>query len=68
MTDERDPERNRISARIGRVAQVGANMSSVAAARVAGLRPVALAMRRMATVEGWGEPPEARDTAPPTQG
>jgi predicted unusual protein kinase regulating ubiquinone biosynthesis (AarF/ABC1/UbiB family) len=43
MTDERDPERNRISARIGRVAQVGANMSTVAAARVAGGDQVALA-------------------------
>ena len=43
MTDERDPERNRISARIGRVAQVGANMSSVAAARVAGGDQAALA-------------------------
>jgi predicted unusual protein kinase regulating ubiquinone biosynthesis (AarF/ABC1/UbiB family) len=43
MTDERDPERNRITARIGRVAQVGANMSSVAAARVAGGDQAALA-------------------------
>jgi predicted unusual protein kinase regulating ubiquinone biosynthesis (AarF/ABC1/UbiB family) len=43
MTDERDPERNRISARIGRVAQVGANMSGVAAARVAGGDQAALA-------------------------
>ncbi len=43
MTDARDPERNRITARIGRVAQVGANMSSVAAARVAGRDQEALA-------------------------
>ena len=43
MTDERDPERNRITARIGRVAQVGANMSGVAAARVAGGDQAALA-------------------------
>lgn len=43
MTDARDPERNRITARIGRVAQVGANMSSVAAARVAGRDQAALA-------------------------
>ena len=36
MSDPRDPERNRITARIGRVAQVGANMSGAVAARVAG--------------------------------
>jgi predicted unusual protein kinase regulating ubiquinone biosynthesis (AarF/ABC1/UbiB family) len=35
MTKERDPERDRLSARIGRVACVGANMSSAAAAYAA---------------------------------
>jgi predicted unusual protein kinase regulating ubiquinone biosynthesis (AarF/ABC1/UbiB family) len=43
MTDERDPERNRISARIGRVARVGANMSGAVAARVTGGDQKALA-------------------------
>jgi predicted unusual protein kinase regulating ubiquinone biosynthesis (AarF/ABC1/UbiB family) len=43
MTDPRDPERNRITARIGRVAQVGANMSGAVAARVAGKDDAALA-------------------------
>ncbi len=39
----KDPERNRITARIGRVAQVGANMSGAVAARVAGGDQAALA-------------------------
>jgi len=43
MTDARDPERNRITARIGRVAQVGANMSGAVATRVAGGDQAALA-------------------------
>ena len=43
MTDAKDPERNRITARIGRVAQVGANMSGAVAARVAGGDQAALA-------------------------
>jgi hypothetical protein len=38
MSDPKDPERNRITARIGRVAQVGANMSGAVAARVTGAR------------------------------
>jgi hypothetical protein len=33
MTDAKDPERNRITARIGRVASVGANISGAVAAR-----------------------------------
>ncbi|MGE3143685.1 MAG: ABC1 kinase family protein [Hyphomonadaceae bacterium] len=36
MSDPGDPERNRLSARIGRVAQVGANLSGAAAARMFG--------------------------------
>lgn len=36
MSGPRDPERNRLSARIGRVASVGANLSGAAAARVFG--------------------------------
>ncbi|MEZ5995233.1 MAG: AarF/ABC1/UbiB kinase family protein [Hyphomonadaceae bacterium] len=43
MSDPRDPERNRITARIGRVARVGANMSGAVAARVAGADQAALA-------------------------
>jgi predicted unusual protein kinase regulating ubiquinone biosynthesis (AarF/ABC1/UbiB family) len=43
MTEPRDPERNRITARIGRVAQVGANMSGAVAARMAGADSSALA-------------------------
>ncbi|HYD72523.1 MAG TPA: AarF/ABC1/UbiB kinase family protein [Candidatus Binatia bacterium] len=43
MTDERDPERNRITARIGRVAQVGANMSGAVVARATGADQAALA-------------------------
>jgi predicted unusual protein kinase regulating ubiquinone biosynthesis (AarF/ABC1/UbiB family) len=43
MTDERDPERNRITARIGRVAQVGANMSGAVVARATGADQTALA-------------------------
>ena len=43
MTDERDPERNRITARIGRVAQVGANMSSAVVAHATGADQAALA-------------------------
>ena len=39
----KDPERNRITARIGRVAQVGANISGAVAARVAGRDQAALA-------------------------
>jgi predicted unusual protein kinase regulating ubiquinone biosynthesis (AarF/ABC1/UbiB family) len=35
MTDKRDPERDRLSARIGRVAAVGANMGGAAAAYAA---------------------------------
>jgi predicted unusual protein kinase regulating ubiquinone biosynthesis (AarF/ABC1/UbiB family) len=36
MSDPRDPERDRLSARIGRVAQVGANMSGAVGARMMG--------------------------------
>jgi predicted unusual protein kinase regulating ubiquinone biosynthesis (AarF/ABC1/UbiB family) len=36
MTDAPDPERNRISARIGRVAKVGANLSGAVGARLGG--------------------------------
>jgi predicted unusual protein kinase regulating ubiquinone biosynthesis (AarF/ABC1/UbiB family) len=43
MSDERDPERNRITARIGRVAQVGANMSGAVVARATGADQAALA-------------------------
>ncbi|MCA8885535.1 MAG: AarF/ABC1/UbiB kinase family protein [Hyphomonadaceae bacterium] len=43
MTDAKDPERNRITARIGRVASVGANISGAVAARVAGADQQALA-------------------------
>ena len=43
MPDQRDPERNRITARIGRVAQVGANMSGAVAARMTGADSPALA-------------------------
>lgn len=43
MTDAKDPERNRITARIGRVAQVGANMTGAVAARVGGADQAALA-------------------------
>jgi predicted unusual protein kinase regulating ubiquinone biosynthesis (AarF/ABC1/UbiB family) len=43
MTDPRDPERDRISARIGRVARVGANMSGAVAARVTGKDQATLA-------------------------
>lgn len=39
----KDPERNRITARIGRVAQVSANISGAVAARVAGRDQAALA-------------------------
>ena len=44
MTDAKDPERDRLSARIGRVASVGANMSGAAAARVMGKDQKALAI------------------------
>ena len=43
MTDAKDPERNRITARIGRVASVGANISGAVAARVTGADQQALA-------------------------
>ncbi|MBX9745817.1 MAG: AarF/ABC1/UbiB kinase family protein [Hyphomonadaceae bacterium] len=43
MSEPPDPERNRISARIGRVARVGANMSSAVGARVMGRDEAALA-------------------------
>ena len=43
MTDTRDPERNRITARIGRVAKVGANISGAVGARVMGADQYALA-------------------------
>jgi len=43
MTEPRDPERNRITARIGRVAQVGANISGAVGARVMGADQEALA-------------------------
>ena len=36
MTDTKDPERDRIAARIGRVAKVGANLSGAVGARVMG--------------------------------
>ncbi|MBS0383880.1 MAG: AarF/ABC1/UbiB kinase family protein [Proteobacteria bacterium] len=43
MSDTPDPERNRLSARIGRVARVGANMSGAVGARVMGADQAALA-------------------------
>ncbi|MEQ1492250.1 MAG: AarF/ABC1/UbiB kinase family protein [Terricaulis sp.] len=43
MTDAKDPERNRITARIGRVASVGANLSGAVGARMMGADNVALA-------------------------
>ena len=43
MSDAKDPERNRITARIGRVASVGANLSGAVAARVTGADQQALA-------------------------
>ncbi|WP_395644956.1 ABC1 kinase family protein [Terricaulis sp.] len=43
MSDTRDPERNRITARIGRVAQVSANMSGAVGARLAGKDEKAMA-------------------------
>jgi predicted unusual protein kinase regulating ubiquinone biosynthesis (AarF/ABC1/UbiB family) len=43
MTEPRDPERNRISARIGRVARVGANMAGPVSARMMGADQQALA-------------------------
>lgn len=43
MSDPRDPERNRITARIGRVAQIGANMSGAVVARATGADQGALA-------------------------
>lgn len=43
MSDGKDPERNRITARIGRVAQVGANISGAFGARVMGADQAALA-------------------------
>jgi predicted unusual protein kinase regulating ubiquinone biosynthesis (AarF/ABC1/UbiB family) len=43
MTDQKDPERNRITARIGRVARVGANISGAVGARVMGADQPALA-------------------------
>jgi predicted unusual protein kinase regulating ubiquinone biosynthesis (AarF/ABC1/UbiB family) len=48
MSDEKDPERDRLSARIGRVAQVGANMSGAMGARMMGAdqKALAIAMRQ----------------------
>ena len=46
MNDTPDPERNRLSARIGRVAQVSANMSGAVGARVMGADQAALARAR----------------------
>jgi len=43
MSDTPDPERNRLSARIGRVARVGASMSGAVGARVMGADQAALA-------------------------
>jgi predicted unusual protein kinase regulating ubiquinone biosynthesis (AarF/ABC1/UbiB family) len=43
VSDSRDPERNRITARIGRVAKVGANISGAVGARVMGADNTALA-------------------------
>ena len=43
MTDAKDPERNRITARIGRVASVGANISGAVVARATGADQAALA-------------------------
>ena len=43
MSDQRDPERNRITARIGRVATVGANISGAVGARVMGADDAKLA-------------------------
>ncbi|MBI3437348.1 MAG: AarF/ABC1/UbiB kinase family protein [Proteobacteria bacterium] len=43
MNDAPDPERNRLSARIGRVASVGANMSGAVGARLTGADNTAMA-------------------------
>jgi predicted unusual protein kinase regulating ubiquinone biosynthesis (AarF/ABC1/UbiB family) len=43
MNDTPDPERNRLSARIGRVASVGANMSGAVGARLTGADSAAMA-------------------------
>ena len=43
MNDRPDPERNRLSARIGRVASVGANMSGAVGARLTGADNTAMA-------------------------
>ena len=43
MSDPKDPERNRITARIGRVASVGANISGAVVARATGADQAALA-------------------------
>lgn len=43
MNDTPDPERNRLSARIGRVASVGANMSGAVGARLTGADNTAMA-------------------------
>ncbi|MEQ1708715.1 MAG: AarF/ABC1/UbiB kinase family protein [Terricaulis sp.] len=43
MTDPQDPERNRITARIGRVARIGANMSGAVGARMMGADQAGLA-------------------------
>ena len=43
MNDIPDPERNRITARIGRVARVGANLSGAVGARMMGADQAALA-------------------------
>ena len=43
MTEPKDPERDRITARVARVAQVGANMTGAVGARVMGADNVALA-------------------------
>ena len=43
MTDSEDPERNRLTARIGRVARIGANMSGAVGARMMGADQAGLA-------------------------
>ena len=43
MSEAKDPERNRITARIGRVASVGANISGAVGARMMGADQQALA-------------------------
>ena len=57
MTDAKDPERNRITARIGRVAQVGANMSGAVGARMMGAATQAAGARACAQHSGESKGP-----------